>query len=146
MARTHIPTALQMRRLKYERGEPGEEDEALREERDRVAEALRAAGRRAEAVLLFQGDPDHPFLADELDWAVEAGDGFHLLAVRRLGREVGEDLLRACAQSAREHGRWMDARLCLMALGDEEGIAALAEHLPPSLRPEPPEVPADEAD
>ena len=43
-------------------------------------------------------------------------------------------------------GRWLDARLCWMDLGQEGEIRRIAEHLPPSLRPDaPPPEAAEEA-
>jgi len=126
MARRKIPTALAMRSLKY-----GESTDA---EKDEMAETLRKAGRRAEALLLYENRPDHPALREEAAWAVSEGDGFHLLSVRRIGREVTEQELRDCAASACERGRWMDARQCYDALDDPEGLARIDEHLPPALR------------
>jgi len=128
MAKTRIPNALAMRELKY-----GEATEAAR---DAVAETLRAEGRRAEAVLLFEGRPDHPFLREEALWAVSQGDGYHLLALQRLGREISEPEFRDCAAAAREHGRWLDARHCFLALGDEAALREIAEQLPATCRPE----------
>ena len=52
MARSSIPDALQMKALKYG-GRPDSE-------KDRIAELLRDEGRRSEALLLFQGRPEHP--------------------------------------------------------------------------------------
>jgi len=128
MARTPIPDALAMKSLKY-----GNHTDA---ERDAVAERLREAGRRSEALLLFQGRPDHPFLAEERRWAIEEGAAFHLLSLRRMGAAVSDDDLRVCARSAEGRGRWMDARLCHAALGDDEGLRRVAPHVPEGLRPE----------
>lgn len=125
-----IPDALEMRDLKY-----GRRREAA--ERDRVAALLREEGRRAEAVLLFDGRPDHPFLAEEQAWAVAGGRVFHLLALRRLGRDVGDEDLRRAATSAEKAGRWMEARLGWLALDDEAALRRFAEHLPRGLRPAP---------
>ena len=134
MARSRFPNALQMRTLKY--------GEAADSERDQVAEALRQAGRHAEALLLYERRPGHPDLAGERDWAVGEGNGFHLLGVQRAGGTVDEAAWRACASAAEQRGRWMDARHCYVELGDEEALQRIAEHLPESLRPEPP---ADES-
>ncbi len=128
MARSKIPNALQMQHLKY-----GEVSDA---QRDAVAKDLRAAGRRAEAVLLFEGRGDHAFLREEALWAVAEGNGFHLLSVLRLGREVSPEEFRACAKAAEAAGRWLDARTCYLEIGDEDAIRAIAEHLPESLQPE----------
>ncbi len=128
MARTPIPNALQMRDVKY-----GEASEA---ERDRLAGALRAQGRRAEALLLYERQPNHPSLREEADWAAGQGAGFHLLAVQRGGREIPEAQFRACAAAAEQRGRWMEARLCYEAVGDSAELARIAEHLPVTLRPE----------
>ena len=57
-----IPSALDMQQLKY--GDRSDGD------RDRLAAALRDAGRRPEALLLFEGRPEHPFLREEVSWAV----------------------------------------------------------------------------
>lgn len=130
MARSTLPHALQMRILKY-----GEAQDA---ERDQVAEALRAAGRRPEALLLYESRPEHPFLGEEAAWARDRGNGFHLLAVRRMGHPVADADLRACAAAAEQKGRWLDARLLHVALADDEALARIAEHLPEALRPAPP--------
>lgn len=129
MARNEIPDALKMRELKY--GEGGDAT------RDEVASRLLAQGRRSEAILLYEGRGGHPFLAAERDWAVSAGDAFHLVSVRRLGCPVGPEHLRACAEAAEARGRWMDARNAWMQLGEGAAVARIAPHLPPSLRPPP---------
>jgi hypothetical protein len=128
MARTKIPTALAMRELKY-----GDHSEA---ERDAIMAQLLAEDRRAEAILFFEGRPEHPGLRQEVQWAVQEGNAFHLLSVQRIGREVTPGEFEDCARAATERGRWMDARLCYLALGDEDALGAIAEHLPPALRPE----------
>jgi hypothetical protein len=128
VAKRKIPSALDMRHLKY-----GGAPEA---ERDRTAEALRAEGRRAEAILLFEDRPDHPFLDEEARWAVAEGVAFHLLSLRRMGRAVADEEIRACAEAAESRGRWLDARSCWVELGDEAALARIAEHLPESLRPQ----------
>jgi hypothetical protein len=133
MARSKIPNALAMRELKY-----GDTPDA---EKDLKAQELRSVGRRPEAILLFQGRGDHPFLAEEETWAVAEGNGFHLVSLMRLGRDVAEDSLRACAAAAEAKGRWLDARLCYLELSDQAAIRAIAEHLPPSLQPAPEEPP-----
>jgi hypothetical protein len=131
MAKSPIPDALQMKSLKY-----GNRPDA---EKDRVAELLREAGRRAEAILLFQGRPDHPFLDAERRWAVEGGISFHLFALRRLDVAVSDEDLRVCGRTAEQRGRWLDARRCWDALGDVEGLRRVAPHVPEGLRPEPEE-------
>jgi len=60
-----------------------------------------------------------------------------LLAVGRTGRTVTPEELRACAQEAEAHGRWMDARNAYLLLDDEGAIRAIAEHLPAGLKPAP---------
>jgi hypothetical protein len=130
MARAKIPTALAMRELKYE--------DAPEAERDAVAERLRDEGRHSEALLLYEGRPDAPFVREEALWAVAEGNGFHLLALQRVGREVSEAEFRDCARAALDRGRWMDARHCFLAVGDREALQAIAEHLPEALKPEPP--------
>ena len=129
MAKRSIPSALDMRRLKY-----GEASDA---EREATASALRAAGRRAELLLLFERHPDPKVFAEEADWAVKEGQAFHLLSVQRLGGDVSEDRVRACAKRALEKGRAMDARNCYTAIGDEAAIAAMGDLLPESMRPAP---------
>lgn len=129
MARSRFPNALQMRTLKY--------GEAADAERDRVAEALRAAGRHAEALLLYERRPGHPDLAGEIAWAVGEGNGFHLTAVQRTGGTVAAADWQACAAEAERRGRWMDARHCFVALEDEASVQRIAEHLPASLQPAP---------
>jgi hypothetical protein len=127
MARSQIPNALAMRALKFGTTDPSEVLE--------VAETLRAAGRRAEAILLFERWPEHEFLRGERDWAAGEGQGFHLVSLRRMGCAVDEGHLRSCAEAAEARGRWMDARRCWLELRDEAAVLRIAEHLPPSLRP-----------
>lgn len=129
MARAKIPTALAMRELKY-----GERDDA---EKDAIAQSLRSAGRRIEAVLLFDGRPDNPFLTEEISWALAEGNAFHLLSIQRLGREISPEEFRDCARSACDRGRWMDARQCYLATGDEAALQDISDELPVSLRPAP---------
>ena len=124
-----IPSALQMRELKY-----GEQEDAKR--RMAVAEALRTQGRHSEALLLFERHIDALNGEAEIEWAVRAGDSFHLLSVQRIGVAVAEEHFRSCAKRALEKGRVLDARQCLEAVGDQEAIRALADDLPPSLRPD----------
>jgi hypothetical protein len=128
-----IPNALEMKALKY-----GDRPAA---ERDQVALLLRAEGRRSEAILLFDGRPDHPFLAEERTWAIGEGAAFHLLSLRRMGLAVSEADLRACAAAAEGRGRWLDARQCWVAVGDLAPVRRIAEHLPTGLRPPPEEPP-----
>ena len=74
MAKSDIPNALEMQAWKYA-GRPEGQTDAL-------AGRLRAAGRRSEAILLFDGRPEHPFLKEEiaakdppgLDVATDIGD------------------------------------------------------------------------
>ena len=129
-----IPDALEMRTYKYGSRSP--------EDRDRVAEALRAGGRRSEAILLFERRTDAPFLEEERSWAVGDGRVFHLLALRRLGKTIPDDDLREASRAAERAGRWLEARLGWDAVGDEGEIARIAEHLPEALRPVP--EPTDE--
>jgi hypothetical protein len=124
MAKTpKFPDALAMRRLKYE-------TPAASAERDRVAEALRAAGRRAEAMLLYERVPDHPSLREDARWAVQEGAAFHLFALRRIGVAVSDDDLRACAGVAEARERWYDAWRCWTALQDEAALERVRCHLP----------------
>ena len=131
MAKSPFPDALQMKALKY-----GDRPDA---EKDRVAELLRAEGRRSEALLLFTGRPDHPSLAAERRWAVEHGASFHLSALQRLGVVVPDEDFRVCGQTAERRGRWLDARRCWELLGDDAGLRRVAPHVPEGLRPEPEE-------
>ncbi len=126
VAKSDIPTALEMQDYKY-----GEQPVA---KRDALATRMRAAGRRSEAILLFDGRPEHPFLQEEIQWAAGEGIAFHLMSLRGIGVEIGDDVLRSCAKVARERGRWMDARTCYVALEDRQGLLDIAEHLPASLR------------
>ncbi len=128
MAKSRIPNAIAMRALKYGSATP--------QDRESAAQALRAQGRRAEAILLFEGLGGHAFLREERDWAIGEGEGFHLISVKRLGAQVEEKDLRACAAAAEARGRWMDARNCWLELGAEDEVKRIAEHLPGSLRPE----------
>lgn len=136
MPSVRIPSAFEMKALKY-----GNRPDA---EKDRVAEALIAAGRRSEALLLFDGRPEHPLLQTEKQWGLEEGSAFHLLALRRLGVPITAEDLTICARSAERKGRWLDARLCWADLEQEDEIRRIAEHLPPSLRPDEPEAEAAE--
>ena len=137
MARPLIPDALVMRELKY-----GQASEA---EKERVAALLRAAGRRTEALLLYEGRADHASLRNERDHAITNGRVFPLQTLQRLGAEVTQDHLRACAAAAEKNGRWMDARTCYLLLKDEAAVRRIAEHLPKSMvPPPPPEPPAPE--
>jgi len=117
MARSPFPDALAMRRLKFGEASPSERLE--------VARRLRAAGRRAEAILLFEREPDASFLREEIDWAITHGQAFHLLSLRRLGAEVTESSIRDCARAAEREGRLLDAVQCYKALGDEGALARL---------------------
>lgn len=133
MKKPPIPDALAMTLLKY--------GDASVADRERVARELAAAGRHPEAILLFEKQPEAPFLREEAARAIAEGDAFVLLAIRRIGGPVTEQDLRSCAASAEAAGRWLDARQCLTALADAEGLARIAPHLPPSLAPRPPVVP-----
>lgn len=124
-----MPHALEMRRLKY--------GAVPDEERDVVADALRAAGRRAEAILLLERRPQHPALEGEIRWAIENGSAFHLLSIRRSGRDVPEEAFRALAAEAERRGRYMDARQAWLAVDAIDEVRRFAEHLPESLRPAP---------
>ena len=123
MKRSPIPDALEMTRLKYDR----RSDVA---ERDRVAAALRAEGRFAEASLLYDGRSDHPSLVADLDRAVREGAAFHVFSLRRAGVPVTNEHLRACAVAAEANGRWFDAHRCYTALADAEALARIAANLP----------------
>lgn len=129
MPPARIPNALEMKTLKYG-GRPDAE-------KDAVASALREAGRRSEALLLFEGRAEHPQLKEEKVWALEEGATFHLLALRRLGVAITAEDFTVCAHSAEKKGRWLDARLSWLELDRPEEIRRIAAHLPPSLRPEP---------
>jgi hypothetical protein len=133
MARPQIPDALVMRELKY-----GQAPEA---EKERVAGVLRAAGRRTEALLLYEGRAGHGALRNERDHAISNGRVFPLQTLMRLGVEVTPDHLRACAAAAEKNGRWMDARTCYVLLKDEAAVRRIADHLPKSLVPPPPPEP-----
>lgn len=135
MARSKVPNALEMREFKY-----GTASEA---EKDLKAQELRSLGRRAEAILLFEGRGEHPFLAEEETWAVAEGNGFHLVSLIRLGHSVAPERLRDCAASAEGKGRWLDARLCYLEVNDEAAIRKISEHLPTSLQPAPAEAPEE---
>ena len=123
MARATIPDALEMRRLKYAADVP-------LEAKDRVADALRAAGRRSEALLLYDGRADHPSLLEDLAWAVREGASFTLSSLKRMGVPVTDEQLRACAESAEAKGRWYDAYRCYERLADEASLARVRERLP----------------
>src|SRR5690349_20303830 len=105
MARRSIPDALEMKRVKYA-------PDTSPEGKDRVAAALRAAGRRSEALLLYEGRPDHPSLQEDLAWAVAEGASFTLSSLKRMGVAITDEQLRACAEHAEAKGRWYDAFRC----------------------------------
>jgi hypothetical protein len=128
MAARRIPDALAMRETKY-----GDKPAA---EKDRVAQDLAAQGRHAEAILLFDGRGDHPFLAGQRKRAASDGDAFTLLSLRRMGTPVSDDDLRACAAAAEKAGRWLDARQCHVALKDEASLVRISPNLPEGLRVE----------
>ena len=123
MARSRIPDALEMKRLKYAA-------DIAPADKDRVGEALRAASRRSEALLLCEGRPDHPRLREDHAWAIESGSSFTLSALRRLGVAISDDDLRACARSAEAKERWFDAYKCYEKLADETSLARVRERLP----------------
>jgi hypothetical protein len=130
MASPRIPNALQMRQLKYGRSDPAE--------RDRVAKTLRELGRHAEALLLYEGRVDHPFVREEMKRAADHGEAFPLLLLRKMGASIAPEQFRTCAEAAERKERWLDARQAWLALGDEAAVRRIAEHLPPSLAPAPP--------
>lgn len=126
MAKSDVPNAFAMQTLKY-----GDSSAA---DRDAVAARLRELGRRSEAVLLFEGRPDHPFLSEEVEWAVSEGAGFHLLSLRGLGMEIPADAWQRCGARAEERARYMDARTCYVAIEDTGSLRRINAHLPASLR------------
>ena len=123
MAKSTIPDALEMTRLKYAAGIPVEAKE-------KVAAALRAAGRRPEAILLYEGSPDHPALQDDLRWAVSEGASFTLFALRRLGVPISDEQRRACAETAESKGRWYDAHRLYEVLGDAAALERVRAQIP----------------
>jgi hypothetical protein len=131
MPQPPFPHALEMRRLKYGPDVPVAEKE-------RWATALRAAGRRAEAVLLYEGRTDAAALTDDLDWAVREGAAYYLFSLQRMGLSVAPERFRACAEAAEKKERWHDARRCWQALGDQAGLDRVAPHLPGFVAPPPP--------
>lgn len=123
MARSPLPNALDMRRLKFGSG-------GTDAERDRVAASLRAEGRLEEAVLLYESRPTHPDVRKDLETATHEGRAFLLFLMRRIGAEVTDADLRACATAAEAAGRWLDAHRCYTALNDAEALARIAPNLP----------------
>src|SRR5262245_42083144 len=109
MARRDIPDALQMRHLKSY-------PDVAHATRDAMARRLRAEGRVAEAILLYDGRPDHPDLLADLAESVKEGRAFQVLALRRAGTPVTDDQVRACAAAAEAKGRWLDAHRCYTVL------------------------------
>jgi hypothetical protein len=129
MARNPIPDALEMTRLKYG-------PDVAPEDRDRTAAALRAQGRRSEALLLYEGRPDHPAVAEELEWAVREGAAFTLVQVNRFGFPVTDAHRRACAEAAERKGRLYDAHRLYETLGDAaalERVRAAIPHYQPTV-------------
>jgi hypothetical protein len=123
MAKPTIPDALEMTRLKYGSDvTPGD--------RDRVAQALRRAGRRLEAILLYEGRSDHPDLQEDLRWSVSEGASFTLFALRRLGVPITDEHRRACAEAAERKGRWYDAHRLYEVLKDEVSLERVRAQIP----------------
>lgn len=133
MADPSLPHALAMRELKY--------GAASAADKDRVAQLLVSLGRHSQALLLYEGRPDAAERAGLRDQAVTAGAAFRLVSIKRQGGSVAAADLVACAQAAERAGRYLDARTCYVALGDQAALERIAEHLPPSLRPPPPAAP-----
>jgi hypothetical protein len=123
MPKSPFPNALDMRRLKFGVG-------GTDAERDRVAAALRAAGRLEEAVLLYESRPTHPDVARDLETATREGRAFLVFLLRRMGAEVTDAHVRACAAAAEAAGRFLDAHRCYTALADAEALARIAPNLP----------------
>ena len=123
MARATIPDALGMRHLKYDA-------QVTAAQRDAVADALRAAGRTPEALLLYEGRPEHPSLRGDLEKAKSSGVAFVLFALRKLGVTVTEEDLRACAVAAEAKARWYDALRCYEAVADAAGLERARAQLP----------------
>lgn len=123
MARATIPDALGMRHLKYE-------PHVTTAQKDAAAEALRAAGRIPEAILLYDGRPEHPSLQADLATAKAGGVAFLVFALRKMGVPVTDDDLRACAAAAEAKGRWYDAFRCYESLADAPGLERVRAHLP----------------
>ena len=118
-----VPDALEMRVIKYEAV-------TTVEQRDRTAELLRSLGRRSEAILLYDGRADHPALAEDLRWAIEAGASFTLFSLKRMGVPVTDDHVRACAVAAEAKERWYDAHRCYEALADDAALSRVRERVP----------------
>ena len=123
MARTQIPDALGMRRLKYDPETPDAD-------RERMATTLLAADRRSEAILLYEGRPQSPALKGILAKAIQDGSTFHVLSIRRMGVPVTDEQVRACGVAAEAKGRWFDAHRAYAALSDEAALARVREQLP----------------
>lgn len=123
MARATIPDALGMRHLKYD-------PQVTPAQRDAVADALRAAGRTPEALLLYDGRADHPALRGDLEKAKAGGVAFLVFALRKLGVPVTEDDLRACGAAAEAKERWYDAFRCYEATSDAAGLERVRAQLP----------------
>src|SRR5689334_18625002 len=123
MARRDIPDALEMKRVKYAKDVPVAD-------KDRVARALRAAGRRSEALLLYDGRSDDPALKEDLAWAVAEGASFTLSSLKRMGVPVTDEQLRACAENAEKKERWFDALRCYERLQDAAALERVKSHLP----------------
>lgn len=133
MARTSVPDALAMRRLKY--------GEATDAEREAVAESLIAADRLAEAWLLYERRPEASTVARLKREALQRGQTFLLLAMRRAGSDVSDAELTSAAKTAEAAGRFLDARHAWVALGAKDELARIADELPPRLRPAADETP-----
>ncbi|MCA9314365.1 MAG: hypothetical protein H6806_09680 [Planctomycetes bacterium] len=135
MARTSVPDALAMRRLKY-----GEAPDA---EREAVAQTLIAADRLAEAWLLYERRPGAPLVGTLRKEALRRGQTFLLLAMRRAGNDIADDELREAARAAEAAGRFLDARHAWVALGADDELRRIADQLPPRLRPAAEEPPSE---
>ena len=120
---TALPDALQLREIKY--GQRTSD-----QERVRVAQRLREAGRIAEALdlLLIAGDDEGIAAMERL--AADEGRPVLLLMMRRGGRDIPNATWQAAGRAALAANRWRDAFRAFSEAGDAEGLARVREQLP----------------
>jgi hypothetical protein len=118
-----LPDALQLREIKY--GQKTSD-----QQRARVAQQLRDAGRFAEALDLYLLAGDEEGVADMERRAAEDGRPILLVMMQRAGREIPAATWAATGRAALAAGRWREAFRAFSEAGDEDGLAEVREHLP----------------
>jgi hypothetical protein len=118
-----LPDAMQLREIKY--GQRTTEQQRLR-----VAQQLRDAGRLAEALDLYLIVGDDEGIAAMQQQAAKEGRPVLLVMMERAGREIPASTWSAAGKAALADKRWREAFRAFNEAGDEEGLAQVREHLP----------------